>query len=70
MCLTLSLLTWRAWGQAPDDYDSTCRTEENADDRAFPSSWMLMLDTYDYSQIIPGLWLEESFDGDGDSVSQ
>ena len=71
-CLAVSLLTWHVRGQAPDDYDRDCRTGNNEELHDLPEDWVLLLDSFDYNNILnPGsnpVWQSVDIDGDGNRV--
>ena len=69
--LFLSLLGL-AWGQAPGDFDTSCRTGQHEEAHIFPDSWEVLLDSYDYSNLydasltVPGpVWVVTNEDEDG-----
>ena len=60
--------------QAPDDFDTVCRTDPNlAPDHVFPTDLRLLLDSFDYNSLYgdesprpsaSNPWETRSFDGD------
>ena len=62
-------------GQAPGDYNASCRTgTQNINNRMFPAEWKILLDTYDYRNLydpanLNPVWTTRDVDGDGHSWS-
>ena len=72
-CAILCLLPWQVWTQAPGDFNEECRTGQNADLHIFPDTLELLLDSYDYSNLIntQGLlpaWLTRDYDARDPSI--
>ncbi len=66
LLLILSLTAWQALGQAPGDFNPTCR--EGTLFKTFPADVKLLLDTFDYLNLFEGtnaVWTERDFDTDG-----
>lgn len=56
--------------QAPLDYDNICRTNFRfANDHIFPENWKILLDSYDYQNLIGTVWEPVDADQDGLNVS-
>ena len=71
MSLLMSLLTWHAQGLAPDDFNIECRTGDNAALHMLPEDWVLLLDSFDYNDLVGGsdpVWQSIDFDNDGNQV--
>ena len=68
LALVLSLaVTWQALGQAPGDFDPSCREGTNAENKNFPPDTEVLLDTTDYTFLFEGInfvWVERDFDSD------
>ncbi len=73
MYLLIFLCICKSLGQSPpDDFSMFCRQgSDNIDRRIFPENLELMLDSYDYTNLIEGVdavWLERNLDSDTDEV--
>ncbi len=56
--------------QAPFDFDNICRTNFRfVNDHNFPNNWKILLDSYDYSNLIGNVWESRDVDEDGLNVS-
>ena len=52
-----------ASGQAPEDHEERCRTGINAPRHHFPMEWRVLMDTYDYGNLLGsrGVWTSTSW---------
>ena len=73
-CAILCLLPWQVWTQAPGDFNEQCRTGQTLEDlHDFPDNFELLLDSYDYINLvnIQGLapaWQTRDYDASDPSI--